>query len=97
MKAGARLNRRQFSRLLGGSSLGLLCSLRSAAARSGSPGRRTVEAALATGNLKVRAGLVIEILERHLETGYLSGAVPLIGRGANAEVAVTGNARTDAA
>jgi CubicO group peptidase (beta-lactamase class C family) len=42
-------------------------------------------------SLKVRTGLVIEILERHIETGYLTGAVALIGRGTHAEVVAVGD------
>ncbi|MBV9724962.1 MAG: beta-lactamase family protein [Gammaproteobacteria bacterium] len=41
-------------------------------------------------SLKVRAGLVIELLERHIETGYLIGAVALIGHRARAEVVSVG-------
>ncbi|MBV8405760.1 MAG: beta-lactamase family protein [Gammaproteobacteria bacterium] len=39
----------------------------------------------------MRAGRVIEVLARHIDTGYLSGAVALIGRGAHAEVVAVGN------
>jgi len=42
-------------------------------------------------SLKIRTGLVIEILERHIETGYLTGAVALIGRGTHAEVVAVGD------
>jgi len=42
-------------------------------------------------SLKIRAGLVIEILERHIETGYLTGAVALLGRGSHAEVVAVGD------
>jgi CubicO group peptidase (beta-lactamase class C family) len=45
---------------------------------------------LETEGLKLRAGRAIEILERHIESGYLSGAVALIGRGPHAEVVVVG-------
>jgi CubicO group peptidase (beta-lactamase class C family) len=41
--------------------------------------------------LRVRVGRVIEILERHVETGYLTGAVALIGRGSHAEVVTVGD------
>ena len=41
-------------------------------------------------NLKLRAGRVIEILERHVQTGYLAGAVALIGSGNRAEVVTVG-------
>jgi CubicO group peptidase (beta-lactamase class C family) len=39
----------------------------------------------------MRTGRVIEILEQHIQTGYLAGAVALIGRGAHAEVVAVGN------
>jgi CubicO group peptidase (beta-lactamase class C family) len=39
----------------------------------------------------VRAGRVIEILERHIDTGFLAGAVALIGHGAHAEVVAVGD------
>ena len=42
-------------------------------------------------NMKMRAGFVIEILERHIESGYLAGAVALIGRGSQAEVVAVGD------
>ena len=42
-------------------------------------------------SLKMRTGLVIEILERHIETGYLTGAVALIGHGTHAEVVAVGD------
>jgi len=41
-------------------------------------------------SLKVRAGRAIDILQRHIQTGYLTGAVALIGRGAQAEVVTVG-------
>jgi CubicO group peptidase (beta-lactamase class C family) len=46
--------------------------------------------------LKVRAGRVIEILERHVETGYLVGGVALIGRGAHAQVVAVGDQSLEA-
>jgi CubicO group peptidase (beta-lactamase class C family) len=39
----------------------------------------------------MRTGRVIEILERHIETGYLTGAVALIGRDSQAEVLAVGD------
>jgi len=42
-------------------------------------------------SLKIRMGLVIEILERHMASGYLTGAVALIGRGSHAEVVEVGD------
>jgi CubicO group peptidase (beta-lactamase class C family) len=41
-------------------------------------------------SLKMRAGRVIEILAQHIQTGYLAGAVALIGQGARAEVVALG-------
>jgi CubicO group peptidase (beta-lactamase class C family) len=90
MKAASRLNRRQFGALVSGYSLALLCPSHCDAAR-GNPRRTGIETATATNNLKMRAGLVIEILERHIQTGYLSGAVALIGSGAHAEVVAVGD------
>jgi len=46
--------------------------------------------------LKVRAGRVIEILERHVETGYLAGGVALIGRGSHAQVVAVGDQSLEA-
>jgi CubicO group peptidase (beta-lactamase class C family) len=40
--------------------------------------------------LKVRAGRAIDILERHVQTGYLTGAVALLGRGGHAQVVMVG-------
>jgi CubicO group peptidase (beta-lactamase class C family) len=40
--------------------------------------------------LKVRAGRIIGILQQHVETGYLAGAVALIGDGNRAEVVTVG-------
>jgi CubicO group peptidase (beta-lactamase class C family) len=40
--------------------------------------------------LKLRAGRIIEILQQHVETGYLAGAVALIGIGNRAEVVAVG-------
>jgi CubicO group peptidase (beta-lactamase class C family) len=73
--------------MLGGCSVALMCAARSGAARIP---RGPVMDAATQENLKVRAGLVVEILKRHIETGYLAGAVALIGRGAQAEVVVAG-------
>jgi CubicO group peptidase (beta-lactamase class C family) len=82
------LNRRQFGRLLGACGVALQCGAR---VRAG-PGRKLELATpLATESLKMRAGRGIEILERHIETGYLTGAVALIGRGSKAEVVVVGD------
>jgi CubicO group peptidase (beta-lactamase class C family) len=83
MMARVPLSRRAFGRLLGGCGLALISPARSAAAAQ-------------TGALKVRAGRVIEILQRHIETGYLVGAVALIGRGAQAEVVAVGGQSLEA-
>jgi CubicO group peptidase (beta-lactamase class C family) len=50
-----------------------------------------VTTTLETEGLKLRAGRAIEILEQHIQTGYLSGAVALIGRGPHAEVVAVGD------
>jgi CubicO group peptidase (beta-lactamase class C family) len=52
--------------------------------------RSGVAAATGMESLKVRAGRAIDILERHIRTGYLIGAVALIGRGEQAEVVTLG-------
>jgi CubicO group peptidase (beta-lactamase class C family) len=44
----------------------------------------------------MRTGRVIEILEHHIETGYLAGAVALIGHGALAEVVAVGDRSREA-
>jgi CubicO group peptidase (beta-lactamase class C family) len=44
----------------------------------------------------MRVGRVIEILERHVETGYLTGAVALIGHGSHAEVVAVGDESREA-
>jgi CubicO group peptidase (beta-lactamase class C family) len=71
------LSRRGFVRLLGGCALASFSSAGSGAAE--------------TESQKMRAGRAIEILERHIETGYLVGAVALIGRGAEAQVVAVGD------
>ena len=91
MNAPFQLSRRRFARLLGGSTLALLCAGHSQAIGRAGSRRRLVTAALETGGLKLRAGRAIEILERHIQTGYLSGAVALIGHGSHAEVVVVGD------
>src|SRR5215469_6151038 len=90
MNARSRFSRRRFSRLLGGCSAALLCSARFGAPWA-APARRALATALAPESLKMRAGRVIEILTRHIDTGYLSGAVALIGHGSNAEVVAVGD------
>jgi CubicO group peptidase (beta-lactamase class C family) len=39
----------------------------------------------------MRAGRVIEVLTRHIDTGYLTGAVALLGHGPNADVVAVGD------
>src|SRR6516164_538586 len=91
--SGARLlTRRRFSGLLG-AYLSSLPAARSAAARSR---QRLLEIAADEAALRLRTGRVIEIIERHIETGYLAGAVALIGSGAHAEVAAVGEQSLDA-
>ncbi len=91
MKASP-ISRRRLGRLLAGCSLALLCPSRYAAAEPGTAPRRPAAAtATEMENLKLRAGRVIGILERHIQTGYLTGAVALIGRGGHAEVVALGD------
>ncbi len=78
------LGRRRFCGWLGAWSLSCLHPGRSPASVSS---RAPLEATA----LKLSAGRVIEILARHVETGYLVGAVALIGRGAHAEVVTVGD------
>jgi len=94
MNSGRPVSRRRFSGLLGGWSLSLLGPAHSRAAtqQPHSP-TDTVD----TQTLKVRAGRVIEILARHVETGYLVGAVALIGRRGHAQVVAVGDQSLEAA
>ena len=85
-----QLSRRRFAHLLGGSWLALLCPAHSRAPGTRRARPRLMTTAIETEDLKLRAGRTIEILERHIQTGYLSGAVALIGRGPHAEVVVVG-------
>ncbi len=96
MNAGAILARRHFISLLGGCTFALLCRARSDATRSGATQRRRVATPVDAEALKVRAGRVIEIVERHIRTGYLVGAVALIGRGSHAEVVAVGDQSLEA-
>ena len=86
------LTRRRFSGLLG-AYLSPLPLARSWAAQSP---QRPLEVAGDAANLRVRTGRVIEVLERHIETGYLVGAVALIARGGHAEVVAVGEQSLDA-
>jgi CubicO group peptidase (beta-lactamase class C family) len=74
--------------MLGGFGLALMCSARSAAMRARSPRGPVTTVAESS---KMRAGRAIGILRQHVETGYLTGAVAIIGRGAEAEVVVAGD------
>jgi CubicO group peptidase (beta-lactamase class C family) len=76
---------------VGGCGLAFLCARRSGAAQPFTPRSIPVAAEMGIQSLKMRLGLVVEILERHIETGYLTGAVALIGRGANAHVVAVGD------
>ncbi len=89
MSSGSALSRRRFCRLLGAWSLSYLQPARV-------PARDAGQAPLSPAALKLRAGRVIEILERHIETGYLVGAVALIGHGARAEVVTVGDQSLEA-
>jgi len=93
MKTRGLLSRRSFGRLLGG------CALASASgAQALAPSLRVHEQrGIGSTALKMRAGRVIEILQRHIETGYLAGAVGLIARGSEANVVAVGVQSQDAA
>jgi CubicO group peptidase (beta-lactamase class C family) len=82
---GMPLSRRRFGSLLGGCMFALLCPARSGVQR------RWVPAAAEVDTLKLPAGRVIDILQRHIHSGYLVGAVALIGRGPRAEVVAVGD------
>jgi CubicO group peptidase (beta-lactamase class C family) len=87
------VSRRRFSGLLGGWSLSLVRPLHLWAAPSR---QRSLSGEVDSQALKVRAGRVIEILERHVETGYLVGGVALIGRGGHAHVVAVGDQSLEA-
>jgi CubicO group peptidase (beta-lactamase class C family) len=90
---GARfLSRRRFIGLLG-AYLASLPAARSAVSRSR---QQPLEVGADTGGLRVRTGRVIEVLEHHIETGYLVGAVALISGGGHAEVVAVGEQSLDA-
>jgi CubicO group peptidase (beta-lactamase class C family) len=88
MSSRRSVSRRRFSSLLGGWSLSLLRPVHSWDAPSQ---QRSLSGEVDSQALKVRAGRVIEILERHVETGYLVGGVALIGRGGHAHVVAVGD------
>jgi CubicO group peptidase (beta-lactamase class C family) len=85
------LSRRGFNAALGAIGLALL-GRRAAMARDSG---RTAPVAGAPGathlSNRVIAGQVAEVLRRHLLTGYLAGAVALIGQGESAEVVLIGH------
>src|SRR5579864_1381740 len=87
------VTRRRFGRLLGACSAALVCPpLRGQVAPEGT-GPTPMTPAITTEQLerlKVRAGRIIGILQQHVETGYLAGAVALIGDGNRAEVVTVG-------
>ena len=88
------LSRRCFGRLLGGCALASLA--RAPARLAAAPGPSGIGTADRAA-LKMRAGRVIEVLQRHGETGYMAGAVALIGRGSEANVVAVGVQSRDAA
>jgi CubicO group peptidase (beta-lactamase class C family) len=92
MSRAGSLTRRRFSGLFA-AYLSSIAGVRSAGGISLQP---PLALAVDASSLKVRAGLVIELLERHVETGYLVGAVALIGHGARAEVVAVGEQSIDA-
>ena len=96
MKAGSRVSRRRFGQLLGSCGVALSCGARSGTLRARPARRALLATAPETQSLKMRAGRVIGILEQHIQTGYLVGAVALIGRGARAEVVAVGEQSREA-
>ena len=93
MNAVSPLSRRRFARFLSACGAALLCPPLDGRA-AWAAAARSVAAAITTEQAesrKVRAGRVIEILQRHIQTGYLAGAVALIGTGDHAEVVVAGD------
>ena len=94
MSTRVLLSRRCFGRLLGGCALASFS--RAPASLAAVPGQSGVGTADRAA-LKMRAGRVIEVLQRHVETGYLAGAVALIGRGGEANVVAVGVQSLDAA
>jgi len=96
MKARSRFSRRRFGRLLGSCGVALWCSGRPGALPARTARRAPVTTAPEAETLKMRTGRVIGILAQHIETGYLAGAVALIGRGGLAEVVAVGNRSLEA-
>jgi CubicO group peptidase (beta-lactamase class C family) len=89
------MTRRQFNTALGGIGLGLIGG-RAAPDRAGSGTSAAAAAGRARVSTEVIAGEVAGVLKRHLLTGYLAGAVALVGRGASAEVVLIGNQSREA-
>jgi len=89
--SSVRMTRRQFNAALSGVGL-------AGAGRRAAPAAESTRSAFAPGvaartgvSTKVIAGAVAGVLKRHLLTGYLAGAVALIGRGESAEVVLIGD------
>src|SRR5215469_9742818 len=89
--SSVRMTRRQFNAAVSG--IGL-----SVAGRRAAPATESTRSAFAPGvaartgaSTKVIAGAVAGVLKRHLLTGYLVGAVALIGHGESAEVVLIGD------
>jgi CubicO group peptidase (beta-lactamase class C family) len=91
MNAGTLFSRRRFARLLAGCSTALWCPPPHGAVRARTSRRSAVTATTSIETLKLNAGRVIDVLERHIDTGYITGAVALIGRGGQAQVVVVGD------
>src|ERR1700741_420283 len=84
------LSRRRFACMLAGCGGALLCPPHRVPAWGAATRRSAVATAMGVESLKVRAGRTIDILERHVQTGYLTGAVALIGRDEHAQVVLVG-------
>lgn len=82
-----RMTRRQFNAALGAVGVTALGARAMPAALSASPATATPRTRVST---QVIAGEVAEVLKRHLLSGYLTGAVALIGHGESAEVVLIG-------
>src|SRR5262249_58507462 len=87
-------SRGQFGRLMSGCGVALLSRV---PLRAGTSSMLQGATPPATESLKIHAGRVIEILERHIESGYMTGAVALLGRGLHAEVVTVGESSRETA
>src|SRR5215469_3724948 len=96
MTIPSRFSRRRFGHLLGSCGVALWCGARPGGLLARTPRRALVTTAPEAQSLKMRTGRVIEILEQHTRTGYLTGAVALVGRGARAEVVAVGDRSREA-